>query len=112
MAALKMVRPSPVTSRSATAAWKRMDSMLLDGLLRVAEFEELAGVRLSDVLHENVDTIGGLIPALLGRFPDVGEEVTIGRPPIACRNSGWLAGGDCAIAVTLTTSGAPCRILR
>ena len=52
-------------------------SMLLDGLLRVAEFEELAGVRLSDVLHENVDTIGGLIPALLGRFPDVGEEVTI-----------------------------------
>jgi putative hemolysin len=52
-------------------------SMLLDGLLRVAEFEELAGVRLTDVLHENVDTIGGLIPALLGRFPDVGEELTI-----------------------------------
>jgi putative hemolysin len=54
-------------------------SMLLDGLLRIEEFEELAGVRLSEEeSHEGVETIGGLIPALLGRFPYVGEEVRVG----------------------------------
>jgi CBS domain containing-hemolysin-like protein len=54
-------------------------SMLLDGLLRVEEFAELARITLAeDELHEGIETLGGLIPAVLGRFPDVGEEVRIG----------------------------------
>ena len=33
-------------------------SLLLDGLMRVEEFEEAAGVRLVDESHESVDTLG------------------------------------------------------
>jgi CBS domain containing-hemolysin-like protein len=54
-------------------------SMLIDGLLRIEEFEELAGIRLTEEeSYEGIETIGGLIPAILGRFPDVGEDVRIG----------------------------------
>jgi putative hemolysin len=54
-------------------------SMLLDGLLRIEEFEELADVRLTEVeSYEGIETLGGLIPAMLGRFPNVGEDVHIG----------------------------------
>jgi magnesium and cobalt exporter, CNNM family len=53
-------------------------SVLLDGLMRVEEFEEVARLRLDDQAHEGVDTLGGLIAAVLGRFPKVGEEVEIG----------------------------------
>ena len=53
-------------------------SILFDGLMRVEEFEEAAGIRIDDDIKENVETLGGLLPAVLGRFPDVGEEITIG----------------------------------
>jgi putative hemolysin len=52
-------------------------AVLLDGLMRVEEFEELADVRLDGESYEGVDTLGGLFPAVLGRFPEVGEEMTI-----------------------------------
>ena len=45
--------------------------------MRVEEFEEAAGVRLGDASHESVDTLGGLFSAVLGRFPTIGEEITI-----------------------------------
>jgi putative hemolysin len=53
-------------------------SVLLDGLMRVEEFEETANMRLDDQSREEVDTLGGLIVAMLGRVPKVGDEVTIG----------------------------------
>jgi putative hemolysin len=53
-------------------------SLLLDGRMRVDEFQEAAGVRVDDKTHEDVDTLGGLITAMLGRFPGVGEEIAIG----------------------------------
>jgi CBS domain containing-hemolysin-like protein len=44
----------------------------------VEEFEETANMRLDDQSREEVDTLGGLIVAILGRVPTVGDEVTIG----------------------------------
>ena len=52
-------------------------SVLLDGLMRVEEFEETAGVRLDADTAEGVETLGGLIVALLGRFPRLGDEITL-----------------------------------
>ncbi len=53
-------------------------SVLLDGLMRVEEFEELAGLRLDEESREGVETLGGLIAAKLGRIPEVGEQVVMG----------------------------------
>ena len=54
-------------------------SILLDGLLRVDEFEEVAGIRLDDDVRESADTLSGLLTAVLGRFPEVGDEIVIGH---------------------------------
>jgi CBS domain containing-hemolysin-like protein len=53
-------------------------SVLLDGLMRVEEFEEATGLRLEEESHEGVETLGGLIAATLGRIPGVGEQIGIG----------------------------------
>jgi CBS domain containing-hemolysin-like protein len=45
--------------------------------MRVDEFAELAGVRVEDDTLAAIDTLGGLVVALLGRFPAVGEQLTI-----------------------------------
>ena len=53
-------------------------SVLLDGLMRVKEFEEAAGLHVEAESHEGVETLGGLIAATLGRIPEVGEQIAIG----------------------------------
>jgi CBS domain containing-hemolysin-like protein len=53
-------------------------SLVLDGLLRLAEVEELAGVRLGEPAHAAVETLGGLVMFQLGRLPAVGDQVRIG----------------------------------
>jgi CBS domain containing-hemolysin-like protein len=53
-------------------------SLLLDGLMRLDEFLDLPGVHVDPHLSTSVETLGGLVAAALGRFPEVGEEVTIG----------------------------------
>jgi CBS domain containing-hemolysin-like protein len=55
-------------------------SLVLDGLTRLSEFEELAGIRLEDDAHQ-VDTLGGLVMHRLGRIPSVGNEIPL---------PGWL----------------------
>jgi CBS domain containing-hemolysin-like protein len=55
-------------------------TLLLDGLVRLSEFEELTGLHLDTRDHE-VDTLGGLVMQRLGRMPAVGDEV---------RLDGWL----------------------
>jgi len=50
--------------------------MLADGLMAIDDLAELTGVELPD---EDVETIGGLVLALTGRIPRVGERVQIGR---------------------------------
>jgi putative hemolysin len=49
----------------------------LDGLMRVEEFEELAGLRVDEGSREGVETLGGLIAAKLGRIPELGEQVRV-----------------------------------
>jgi CBS domain containing-hemolysin-like protein len=46
--------------------------------MRVEEFEELAGLRLDEESREDVETLGGLIAAKLGRIPELGEQVVMG----------------------------------
>ncbi len=53
-------------------------SLMLDGLMRLDELEEVADVKLADEVHEQVDTLGGLVMAMLDRIPEVGDEVKVG----------------------------------
>jgi CBS domain containing-hemolysin-like protein len=75
----------PIDSRppiDAASAQERLDpdgSLLLDGFTRVDEFLEVAGLRLDDDETEGVESLGGLISAVLGRFPETGETVVIGN---------------------------------
>jgi CBS domain containing-hemolysin-like protein len=52
-------------------------SLLLDGLMRVHELEELLGVELDKAEQGDVATVGGLIMARLDRMPQPGDEVTL-----------------------------------
>lgn len=53
-------------------------SRLLDGLMRLDELEEVAGIKLAEEIHDEVDTLGGLIMASLDRIPEVGDEIVAG----------------------------------
>ncbi|HZS03197.1 MAG TPA: hemolysin family protein [Chloroflexota bacterium] len=55
----------------------RDGSLVLDGLMRLDELEELTGLRLAPEDHELVETVGGLVMARLGRIPDLGDEVEV-----------------------------------
>ncbi len=52
-------------------------SLLMDGLLRLEEWEEATGVQVEPADHEAAETLGGLIMARLGRIPRAGDEVTV-----------------------------------
>jgi putative hemolysin len=52
-------------------------SLLLDGLTRLDEFEEITGAQLDETLRDTVDTVGGLVMASLGRIPEVGDQVAV-----------------------------------
>src|SRR5215212_8506565 len=69
--------PSHELSHSIAESPETDGAMLLNGLMRVEEFEEATGIRLDDESHERVDTLGGLFTAVLGRFPEIGEEITV-----------------------------------
>lgn len=47
---------------------------MLSGLARLGDLEEELGLSLP---HEEVDTVGGLVMSLLGRIPQVGDEIGI-----------------------------------
>jgi CBS domain containing-hemolysin-like protein len=54
---------------------------LLDGLMRLSEFEELAGVCL-DLDTQQVDTLDGLVMHRLGRGPSLGDELRLDGWPV------------------------------
>jgi putative hemolysin len=62
--------PAPITLEAD-------GSLVLDGLTRLEEVEEIANVKLPDDVHEQADTLGGLIMASLDRIPEVGDEVVV-----------------------------------
>ncbi len=53
-------------------------SLVLDGLTRLREFEELASVDLEEYEHDGVETLGGLVTALLSRIPEPGDVAEVG----------------------------------
>jgi CBS domain containing-hemolysin-like protein len=52
-------------------------SVVLDGLMRLGEWEELTGLRLGESDYDVADTLGGLVMARLGRIPEAGDEVVV-----------------------------------
>jgi magnesium and cobalt exporter, CNNM family len=52
-------------------------SMLLDGLMRIHEFEELIGADLPEEQRAAVATLSGLVMLLLDRLPRVGDAVGV-----------------------------------
>jgi CBS domain containing-hemolysin-like protein len=52
-------------------------SLLLEGLTRIEELEEVADVQVAPKRRAEVDTVGGLVMAELGRLPRVGDEVAL-----------------------------------
>ncbi len=52
-------------------------SVMLDGLTRIHELEELIGQDLDEAETGGADTLGGLIMARLDRLPQVSDEVTV-----------------------------------
>jgi CBS domain containing-hemolysin-like protein len=52
-------------------------SLLVDGLMRVHELEELLGIELEEVERGDAATVGGLIMARLDRMPRSGDEVIV-----------------------------------
>jgi CBS domain containing-hemolysin-like protein len=52
-------------------------SLLVDGLMRVHELEELLGTDLDEAERGEVGTVGGLVMTRLDRMPRVGDEVTV-----------------------------------
>jgi putative hemolysin len=69
--------PAAADAITADARIEADGSVLLDGLMRVEEFEEVAGLRVEEVSREGVETLGGLIAAKLGRIPELGEQVRV-----------------------------------
>ena len=50
-------------------------SLLLSGLPRLEELEEVIGLEAERAAREHVQTLGGLVMDRLGRLPSVGDEV-------------------------------------
>jgi CBS domain containing-hemolysin-like protein len=69
---------APGTPVEDGAPARREDgSVLLDGLMRIAELEEVLGQDLPELEEADVDTLGGLVMERLDRIAQVGDEVTL-----------------------------------
>jgi CBS domain containing-hemolysin-like protein len=53
-------------------------SRVFSGTLRLADFEEAAGLVVDDEEAEQADTLNGLVMTKLGRLPQAGDEVSVG----------------------------------
>ena len=53
-------------------------SRVFSGTLRLADFEEAAGLVVDDEEAENADTLNGLVMTKLGRLPQAGDEIVVG----------------------------------
>jgi CBS domain containing-hemolysin-like protein len=66
------------SSQSSQMARESDGSLVIDGLTRLREFEELSGVDFDDYEHDGVETVGGLVVHELGRMAEMGDVVHIG----------------------------------
>ena len=53
-------------------------SRVFSGALRLADFEEAAGLVVDDEEAEQSDTLNGLVMTKLGRLPQAGDEIAVG----------------------------------
>ncbi|MGH7267951.1 MAG: hemolysin family protein [Candidatus Rokuibacteriota bacterium] len=53
-------------------------SLVLDGLTRLHELEELTGIAIDEADRATADTLSGLFMARLDRIPQVGDEIVLG----------------------------------
>jgi CBS domain containing-hemolysin-like protein len=54
-------------------------ALVLDGLTRLHEVEELTGLTIDDADRAAADTLSGLFMARLDRIPQVGDEIVLGE---------------------------------
>ena len=64
-------------SRSDLRKTEPDGSVLVDGLMRLHEFEEMIGQEIEDPEREEVTTLGGLIMTKLDRLPYVSDEIQV-----------------------------------
>jgi CBS domain containing-hemolysin-like protein len=67
---------SETPSTSSTHGSEPDGSVVFDGLTRLIEFEDVAGIHLDEDAHQ-VDTLGGLFMQRLGRMPGIGDEIRV-----------------------------------
>jgi len=71
----------PTTADGSTAGPEPLveadGSVVVEGLTRLDELEEVAGVCADPSLRAEVDTVGGLVMATLGRIPNVGDQIVV-----------------------------------
>jgi CBS domain containing-hemolysin-like protein len=91
-----MEAPPPITMNAD-------GSLILDGLTRLEELEEIAGLKLPQEVHEQVDTLGGLVMATLDRVPELGDEVLVSGRTLRVEK----LDGRRVEAVRLLAAGAP-----
>jgi putative hemolysin len=67
---------SETPSTTSTHGSEPDGSVVFDGLTRLIEFEDIAGIHLDEDAHQ-VDTLGGLFMQRLGRMPGIGDEIRV-----------------------------------
>ncbi len=87
-----------------TAVRQPDGSLLLDGLTRIDEWDEVTGIDLAEEDEEAAETIGGVVMARLGRIPEVGDEVTVGGRKLRVEQ---LDGRRVALVRLLPGAGGP-----
>ena len=63
--------------RVAGATTQPDGTVLVDGLTRVHELEEILGIELDKASRESAGTVGGLVMARLDRMPRSGDEIVL-----------------------------------
>lgn len=67
----------PLGAEVDPVAWESGGELVVDGLTRLHEFEDLVGVDLEQYEREGVETVGGLVMGELGRIPEVGDTAHV-----------------------------------
>ena len=70
-------RDGSVSTTYRPAGLQPDGSMLLDGLMRLSEWEELTGLSLPEYELDQAETLGGLILSHLGRMATEGDEIQL-----------------------------------
>lgn len=79
-------------------------SIQLDGRTRLDELEEILGFEIPEPVHDNAETLGGVVMYLLGRIPEVRDEATLAGRVLRVEE---LDGHRVALVRVLATGDPP-----